>query len=368
VGRRTVIILCTIAFSVFTLFTITASSLTGLFYWRLLTGFGLGGAMPNAIALTSEYSPSRRRAIMVMIMFCGFSLGSALGGFFAAWLIPHLGWKGVFWVGGLLPLVLAPVLVVALPESIRLLAVRGAEDDRIRGLLKRINPNLSFAPGTRFTALEERHSGLAVRGLFLEGRSIGTCLLWMMFFMNLLNIYFLSSWLPTVINSAGISVQKAAIITALFQIGGCVATVSLGSLFDRLSPFLVLTLGYLCASFFIAFIGFCSSSAGLLVPVVFFAGFFIVGAQGGANALAAAFYPTALRSTGVGWALGIGRIGSIVGPWVGGLILSFEWKTSSLFLTAAAPALLSTAAAFIMAMRHPKLKAHGAANGEAEAG
>ena len=360
VGRKTVIIGSTLTFSAFTLCTLTADSLNSLLIWRFLTGLGLGGAMPNGIAMMSDYSPQRRRAQMVMVMFTGFSLGAALGGFFAAWLIPQLGWKGVFWVGGLLPLVLVPFLTAGLPESIRLLAVRGTEDNRIRALLKRINPQLTFPPGTKFTALEERRSGSAVGGLFHEGRAIGTCLLWVMFFMNLLNLYFLANWLPTVINSAGISAQNAALITALLQIGGCVATVSLGPLFDRLSPFVVLTVGYLCASVFIAFIGFSSTSAALLVPVVFGAGFFIVGSQGGANALSAAYYPTALRSTGVGWALGIGRIGSIVGPWVGGLILSFEWKTSSLFLTAAAPALLSSAAALIMAFRYPRLKPHGA--------
>ena len=348
VGRKVVIIACTIAFSVFSLLTITAGSLTGLLYWRLLTGFGLGGAMPNAIALTSEYSPARRRAIMVMIMFCGFSLGSALGGFFAAWLIPVMGWTGVFWVGGLLPLVLVPLFLLALPESIRLLAIKGGQDEKIRSILLRINDKLSFSPGTRFFAREGRLRGFAVRHLFRESRALGTILIWVMFFMNLLNLYFLASWLPTVIHSAGISMEKAAVITALLQIGGTIGTFSFGWFFDRLSPFGVLACAYFLAAFFIAGIGLAGSSVGLIVLTVFGAGFFIVGAQMGANAMTAGYYPTAIRSTGVGWALGIGRIGSIVGPWVGGLILSFEWKTSSLFFTAVVPALLAALAAFTM--------------------
>jgi len=353
VGRKTVIILCTLAFSLFTLLTITAGSLTSLFYWRLLTGFGLGGAMPNAIALTSEYSPRRRRAIMVMIMFCGFSLGSALGGFFAAWLIPLMGWTGVFWVGGLFPLLLVPILIFALPESIRLLALRGTEDDRIRDIFRRINVKLTFNPGTRFTAHEERLRGFAVRHLFRESRGIGTILLWVMFFMNLLNLYFLANWLPTVIHNAGISMEKSAAITSLLQIGGTIGTFSFGWLFDRLSPFRVLASAYFIAGFFVAGIGLSGSSVALIVLTVFGAGFCIVGAQMGANAMTAGYYPTAVRSTGVGWALGIGRIGSIIGPWVGGLILSFEWKTSSLFLAAGIPALLAALAAFIMAFRQP---------------
>jgi len=352
VGRKTVIILCTIAFSVFTLLTVTAHSLTGLFYWRLLTGLGLGGAMPNAIALTSEYSPSRRRAMMVMIMFCGFSLGSALGGFFAAWLIPVMGWTGVFWVGGLLPLLLVPLFLLALPESIRLLALKGGQDERIANVFRRINNKLSFAPGTRFFAPEGRLGGFAVRHLFRESRGLGTILIWVMFFMNLLNLYFLASWLPTVIHDAGISMEKSAVITSLLQIGGTIGSFSFGWFFDRLSPFRVLACAYFVAGFFIAAIGFVGTSIGLIILAVFWAGFFIVGAQMGANAMTAGYYPTSVRSTGVGWALGIGRIGSIVGPWVGGLILSFQWKTSSLFLTAVVPALLAAMAAFLMALLH----------------
>ena len=349
VGRKTIIVLCTVAFSVFSLLTITAHSLTSLFYWRLLTGFGLGGAMPNAIALTSEYSPLRRRAFMVMVMFCGFSLGSALGGFLAAWLIPAAGWTGVFWVGGLFSLLLVPVLIFALPESIRLLTLKGTEDIRIREILRRINRNLSFSPGTRFSAHEERLRGFAVRHLFLESRALTTILLWIMFFMNLLNLYFLANWLPTVIHNAGISIEKSAAITSLLQIGGIIGSFSFGWLFDRLSPFRVLAAAYFIAGLFVAGIGLAGASVGLIILTVFAAGFCIVGAQMGANAMAASYYPTAIRSTGVGWALGIGRIGSIIGPWLGGLILSFEWKTSSLFMTASIPALLAALAALTMA-------------------
>jgi AAHS family 4-hydroxybenzoate transporter-like MFS transporter len=364
VGRKAVIILCTIAFSVFTLLTITSSSLVSLFYWRLLTGFGLGGAMPNAIALTSEYSPHRRRAVMVMIMFCGFSLGSALGGFFAAWLIPVMGWTGVFWVGGLFPLLLVPFLILALPESIRLLALKGTEADRIRKILGRINATLTFGPGTTFAAHEGRLRGFAVRHLFRESRALGTILIWIMFFMNLLNLYFLASWLPTVIHNTGISMEKSAAITSLLQIGGTIGTFSFGWLFDRLSPFRVLASAYFVAGFFIAGIGMAGASVGLIILTVFGAGFCIVGAQIGANAMAAGYYPTAIRSTGVGWAPGIGRIGSIVGPWVGGLILSFEWRTSSLFLTAAIPALLAALAASIMAFQRSE---RAAVRGRAQA-
>lgn len=349
IGRKGVIIFCTLAFGVCTLLTVTSGSVKSLLFWRFVTGFGLGGAMPNAIALTAEYSPHRSRATMIMVMFCGFSLGSALGGIFAAQLISRFGWTGIFWLGGLLPLALAPLLVFALPESIRLLALRGREDGHIRNIFLRINPALRFGPESRFTAHEERLSGFAVRHLFRDARAVGTVLLWVMFFMNLLNLYFLANWLPTVINNAGLSVEMAMIITSLLQIGGMVGVLSLGWLIDRFSPFRVLAGAYLVAGFFIGCIGFSGSTIGFIIPAVFGAGFCIVGAQIGVNAMAAAFYPTSIRSTGVGWALGIGRIGSIIGPWVGGLILSLQWQTSSLFLTAVGPALCAALAAFIMA-------------------
>jgi AAHS family 4-hydroxybenzoate transporter-like MFS transporter len=347
-GRKVVILFSMLSFSIFTLCTVTAESMGSLLVWRFITGLGLGGAMPNAVALTSEYSPHRRRASLVMIMFCGFSLGAALGGVFAAELIPHFGWKGVFWLGGIVPLVLAPMVILSLPESIRLLALKGTKTEEVRKILARINAKLTFPPGTAFTAREERSSGFAVGQLFKESRALGTLLIWVMFFMNLLNLYFLASWLPTTINNAGIPVEKAALIASLLQIGGIVGVLSLGWLVDRLSPFPVLAGASMLAAIFIAGIGLSGSSVGLIILTVAGAGFCLVGGQIGATAMPAIYYPTTIRSTGVGWALGIGRAGSIVGPWVGGLILSLLWKTSSLFLIAACAALCSALAALLM--------------------
>ena len=175
--------------------------------------------------------------------------------------------------------------------------------------------------------------------------------------MNLLDLYFLANWLPTVINNAGIALETAVIVTTLLQIGGVAGAVSLGWLIDRRSPFHVLAAAYLAAGLLIAAIGMAGASLVLLVPAVFGAGFCIVGAQIGANALAAAFYPTAIRSTGVGWALGIGRIGSIIGPVVGGIILSLQWQTASLFAIGALPAVCAAAAALVMGRQ--QVTAHG---------
>jgi AAHS family 4-hydroxybenzoate transporter-like MFS transporter len=365
IGRKPVIIASVLWFGICTLLTITATSLDSLLWWRLLTGLGLGGAMPNAIALTSEYSPQRSRATMVMVMFIGFSLGSAIGGLIAAQFISKYGWTSVFWLGGLVPIALAPVLYFILPESIRLLALRGSEDNRIRALMARINPDLRLGEA-HFVISEEHPRGFTVMHLFTEGRARATILFWIMFFMNLLDLYFLANWLPTVINNAGLSVELAVITTSLLQVGGAVGVLVMARLMDRGNPYLVLGCAFFFAAILIASIGSAGSTVTLLIPAVFATGFCVVGAQIGSNALAATFYPTFIRSTGVGWALGIGRIGSIVGPVLGGLMLSAEWHTPTIFLIGAIPVLIASCAVIVMSQlpsskRHLEERAIGAA-------
>jgi AAHS family 4-hydroxybenzoate transporter-like MFS transporter len=344
VGRKKIIIFSTAAFGLGALATALVQDLNSLLVIRFLTGLGLGGAMPNTVAMTSEYNPQRRRATMVMIMFCGFSIGAALGGFLAADLIPRFGWRSVFIVGGIAPLLLLPVLVWRLPESVRFLATAGRAPERVAELLKRISPHSAFAPDAHFVVHEAHLAGIPVAHLFREGRTTATLLLWVVFFMSLLDIYFLANWLPTVLNDLGASVSEAVMIGSLLQVGGVVGTFALGSVIDRFS-FRALALVYFGAVFAVGAIGQLSHSAALVSIAIFAAGFCVVGGQIAANALAAAFYPTSVRSSGVGWALGIGRIGSIIGPLVGGMLLAAKWSTSAVFMTAAAAALCAALAA-----------------------
>jgi AAHS family 4-hydroxybenzoate transporter-like MFS transporter len=343
IGRKRIIVVSTTAFGVGTLLTAFASDTTTLLALRFLTGLGLGGAMPNAIALTSEFSPHRRRATMVMTMFCGFSVGAALGGLLAAALIPTFGWRSVFVVGGLAPLLYMPILAYALPESVRFLSLAGNNDERVREILGRAFPSRPLAAGTRFERSEAKPSGIPVVRLFREGRASATVLLWTVFFMSLLDLYFLSNWLPTVLNELGVSISTAASIGAMLQVGGVVGTLTLGTFIDRFS-FRALALTYGVACLAVAAIGYSDRSMALVTLSIFCAGFCIVGGQIASNALAAGYYPTALRATGVGWTLGIGRIGSIVGPLVGGALLAAQWSTPNLFVVAALPAALAALA------------------------
>jgi len=359
-GRRPILLVCVPLFGVMSLLTIAADSMTSLIALRFLTGLGLGGAMPNAIALTTEYAPKRSRATTVMFMFCGFSVGAALGGVAAAALIAHFGWKSVFVVGGVGPCLAFALLALRLPESIRFLVLRGDRGADVAATLSRIAPTLAMAPDDHFTVEEHKAEGFPVLQLFEERRAPFTLLVWLIFFMSLLDLYFMTTWLPTIIHDAGTPLDQAALITAMYQIGGTIGTLLLGRFFDRSSPFVALALTYVAASAFVVLIGATgTTSVAALVITVFGAGFFVVGGQIGANALTAAAYPTALRSTGVGWALGIGRIGSIVGPTIGGMLLALKWPTRHIFFAAALPVLVAALAAFFISRLDPARRTTG---------
>ena len=362
IGRKKIIIFSTLAFGLGALATAFVQDVNTLLAIRFLTGLGLGGAMPNAIAMTSEFSPHRRRATMVMIMFCGFSVGAALGGLLAAALIPHFGWRSVFVVGGTTPLLLAPILALKLPESVRFLALTGRANERVAQLLGFINPKVAFAPATRFVVREPELAGIPVLHLFKGGRTLATLLLWVVFFMSLLDLFFLANWLPTVLNDLGASVSLAVAIGSMLQVGGVVGTLALGSIIDRFS-FRALALVYFMGVFAVGAIGQFGHSAMFVTMAIFAAGFCIVGGQTAANALAAGLYPTSVRASGVGWALGIGRVGSIVGPLVGGALMTMKWSAGEVFVTAAGAALCAAAAAFSLSrLAGPRGSGKGVSN------
>ncbi len=347
VGRKAIIIFSTAAFGLGALATVLAHDIPTLLVIRFLTGLGLGGAMPNTVAMTAEYNPHRRRATMVMIMFCGFSIGAALGGMLAADLIPRFGWRSVFVVGGIAPLIMVPILMLRLPESVRFAATTGQAPERIASLLKLISPDSVFAPNTRFVVHETHLGGVPMVHLFREGRTAATLLLWVVFFMSLLDIYFLALWLPTVLNDLGATVSMAVLIGSMLQIGGVVGTFALGSVIDRFS-FRALALVYLVAVFAVAAIGQLGHAAIPVSLAIFAAGFCVVGGQIAANALTAGYYPTSVRATGVGWALGIGRVGSIIGPLVAGVLIDAKWSTGALFMAAAAAAACAALASLLL--------------------
>lgn len=357
-GRKPILILSVAFFGLTSLLSSFATDMTTLLVLRFLTGLGLGGAMPTTITLTSEYCPQARRASLVTLMFCGFTIGSALGGLVAAQLLATVGWRGILMIGGVLPLLLVPVLVFLLPESLRWLVLRGRDGSAIAA---KIAGGIAGA-GKAVPALsvsDVKLPGSPVSQLFRPGLIGGTLLLWTTFFMSLLIIYLLSSWLPTILNGAGHSLSQASFISSAFQIGGTAGAILLGRWMDRFRPHRVLALAYGAAALCIAAVGVATDNVPLLVLAVFGVGFGVSGSQVGANALAAAFYPTTSRATGVSWASAIGRSGSVLGSMVGGALLAAELSTQTIFLLLAVPALLAAVA--LLAMGRLQARAEPAA-------
>jgi AAHS family 4-hydroxybenzoate transporter-like MFS transporter len=338
-GRRPVLIVATAFFAACMLATSAVRTLDQLLVLRLVTGVGLGGIMPQAMALAGEYAPSRVRITVMMLVSCGFTVGAAAGGLVTAALVSALGWRSVFVVGGLVPLAIAAVMLAWLPESIWFLVLKRRGLERARGWLRRIDPAAPITETTELRVRESDHRGVTALQLFHDGRAAGTVLLWIINFTNLLNLYFLSQWLPTVLRDGGFTTSRAVLAGTLLQVGGVLGTLALGRLVDW-KGFRVLVVTFAVAAVAIVAIG--QSRAGpLLLAAIFVAGFCVIGGQPAVNSLAASYYPTALRSTGIGWSLGIGRFGSILGPVLGGYLIGLAWTPASLFGASAVPAAVS---------------------------
>ena len=343
IGRRPVLIGATLYFSVLTILTTQMTTLDGLLGIRFLAGIGLGGIMPNAVALVGEYSPKRSRVSIMLIVANGFTAGAAIGGVIASYLVPAFGWKSVFYAGGALPLVIGFSMLIWLPESLQFLVQQGRPKesrDRIGRWLKRIAPGMQMNDSVEFVLSEKKMSGVSFVRLFHQGRAGGTVLIWVVNFLNLLNLYFLAAWLPTVAAEAGFSPSTSILVGSTLQIGGTFGALALGWFIHRLGFVPVLVSCFTLACINIALIGHPGLSLMVLISVVFVTGIGIVGGQAGVNALSATYYPTDLRSTGIGAGLGVGRIGSIIGPTLGEYMRK-EWPVQELFYAAAIPALVA---------------------------
>ena len=334
IGRRPVLIGATILFGACMLLTAAASSVDQLMLARFVTGLGLGGVMGNAIALASEFSPSRRRATILMALSCGFTGGAIAGGLASAALVPAAGWRAVFILGGLVPMLIGLLMFRFLPESLQFALPRGRGTDVLARIAPDIDRDRVHVP------IADARSG-TVAGLFTDGRGLVTPILWMISFANLLNLFFLSSWLPMLALRMGFTAHVPVLLGTLLQLGGVAGALIMGPLIDRYGFRWVMTLGFAAACAAIALIGRPGMALPSLIALVLVAGIGVVGAQPAINTVAASLYPTGLRATGIGWSLGIGRIGAIVGPLAAAELIALHWSNQELFLAAAAPAALS---------------------------
>lgn len=338
-GRRPVLIATTGLFGLMCLLSGFSTSLEMLIGLRFLTGLGLGGAMPNAITLANEFSPAARRASLVTLMFCGFTVGMAAAGFIAAAIIPWLGWRAVLIIGGVVPLALVPILLLVLTESPRFLAIKGGGQSQIAVILARIAPDRVNGDAD-FYAVPAAASAPA-RQLFSARLIMGTLLLWVTFFMGLLVIFLVGNWLPLILTDMGADPTTAKLVTTGFHLGGAVGAIVIGRQMDRHRPTRVLAAGYVAAAISVAAVSLAGGLLPLIALAVFAAGFFMSGGQVGLNAFASSFYPTSARATGVAFANGVGRSGSILGSVIGGALVALGWQSDAIFILLAVPALIA---------------------------
>jgi MFS transporter, AAHS family, 4-hydroxybenzoate transporter len=364
IGRRRIIIAAAATFGVLSLFTARAGSMDMLMALRFLTGLGLGAAMPNLVAMANEYSPRRLKALTVVLVFAGFPFGAAIGGLCSAALAGAFGWRSVFVVGGVAPLLLALVMLRYLPESLPFLLSRQNARSRelaVSYLQQIAGPSVGaqLAPAS---STSSRLSTASVAQLFGGGRTASTLLLWTLQFCTLLIYYFFVSWLPTVLTAAGVQTRVAILVTVLLSCGAIVGGVTLGRFVDRSGSFRILFLSYVAAALVSLLIGFFNDSVAAAAVLVFLAGAFVGGAQLASYALAAALYPDHVRATGVGWAVGASRIGSIIGPLIGSALIARHLDTGALFSLLAIPAGVAACAAGLLARRLAGIKHQAAMN------
>ena len=353
IGRRPVILLCTALFALGSLATAAAGNWVTLLALRFITGIGLGGATPNLIALTAEFSPPRVRATMITTMFAGFPLGAAVGGYVSSHLIPAFGWQSVFLLGGFVPLVLLVALLGALPESPQFLSLRRPDDPRFAAVLARLCPGKSVS--TAAAGATPAGAVATTRERLLGGTRTGmTLLLWVAYFNSLLMIYFLMSWLPAAVRETGLPLDTAIISSVFLNVGGAIGGILLGRLADRFGAFRVLAAGYAIAGVSLLAVGPASHYVPALMTCVFVSGLFTIGGQTAMNAAATNLYPAAIRATALGTALAVGRIGSIVGPTAGGLLLATGWSVPAVFATVAIPALITCLSALLLTRKEPR--------------
>jgi AAHS family 4-hydroxybenzoate transporter-like MFS transporter len=349
-GRKRVLIASVLVCAVGSMLSASARSEGALLAWRFLTGLGIGAAMPNCTTLAAEFVPSRRRAMLSNMMFCGFPLGASSGGFLAAWLIPHFGWRSVFMVGGAAPLVLVAVLT-RLPESISFMAVRKWPAQKIRAALYWIagddaDADARIAAATGFRIAEKAPAGgkSPLKVILAPQYLTSTLMLWVTYFMGLVLFYLLTSWMPTLVRDAGYSVSRAAVATALFPLGGAIGAVCCGWLMDRMNATRVVGGAYFLTGILLLVLARSTHALGALMSATFLAGIAMNGAQSSMPVLAASTYPTAGRASGVSWMLGAGRMGAVVGAFGGGILMQAGYSMAEIIAMLAVVAMLAAAA------------------------
>jgi AAHS family 4-hydroxybenzoate transporter-like MFS transporter len=358
-GRKTSLILCNILFGVFTYWAAYATNLTELFWMGTIAGLGIGGVIPNVVAINAESAPRHLRATLAIIATGMVPIGGALAGFAAAALIPQYGWPVLFEIGGVAPIVFAVVAFFGMPESIKYMALHEGQRPKMERLIAAIRPDFKVPENARFVVEDEKQFPSSnPRYLFRNGLEVITPLTWLIFILNLMGYFFLISWTPTMLVAAAKASHTVAALTgAGLQVGGTVGALVLCWWLQR-QRFLAIAILFLIAIPVVAAIGYAGLwSTTALVAAAFLAGAVVLGIQSGINVVGALIYPTSLRAAGSGWQLGLGRFGAIIGPLAGSLLVALPIQ--QMYLFAAIPFALGAVVTFIIyALNKARLRAY----------
>lgn len=347
-GRKKTIMICVTLFSGFTFLGAFATNPVEFAILRFIAGLGIGGVMPNVVALMTEYAPKKIRSTLVAIMFSGYAIGGMTSALLGAWLVKDMGWQIMFLIAGI-PLLMLPIIWRFLPESLAFL-IKSGKEEQAKQIINKLLPTRDIHQNTQFVFNENIHHEAPVKALFQDGRAFSTFMFWIAFFMCLLMVYALGSWLPKLMLQAGYSLGASMLFLFALNIGGMVGAIGGGALADRFHLKPVITSMFVIGAAALILLGFNSPQI-VLYSLIALAGAATIGSQILLYTFVAQFYPTTVRSTGMGWASGIGRIGAIIGPVLTGALLTFELPHQMNFLAIAIPGVIAAFAIFLVNLK-----------------
>lgn len=337
-GRKKLLVMNLMGFGVFTLCAAVADNVNELMIFRFIAGLFMGGVMPQAVTMVTDYSPMRLNGRMVTLILSGFTIGAAIGGFLAAWVIPHYNWQAMMIIGGILPLILAVIAMLKLPESIGYKVLKNHPKAEIDAIIHKMAPD--FDTENKVFVLPKAKTNTVdnpVKTVVSPFYIMGSFLLWWSYASGLFVVYLLGSWLPMMSHEFGFSISEASLITAIYQLGGPIGCIACGYLMDKINPHVGLVLAYTIAIFFMIFIGEVGNNFMMYSMMCFFIGMWMNGANAGINGVSSAFYPVFARATGNSWMHGIGRLGAVASAFAGAYFLSLGWPASKIFLILCLP-------------------------------
>ena len=347
-GRKKTIMICVTLFSGFTFLGAFATNPVEFAILRFIAGLGIGGVMPNVVALMTEYAPKKIRSTLVAIMFSGYAIGGMTSALLGAWLVKDMGWQIMFLIAGI-PLLMLPIIWKFLPESLAFL-IKSGKEEQAKQIINKLLPTRDIHQNTQLVFNENIHHEAPVKALFQDGRAFSTFMFWLAFFMCLLMVYALGSWLPKLMLQAGYSLGASMLFLFALNIGGMVGAIGGGALADRFHLKPVITSMFVIGAAALILLGFNSPQI-VLYSLIALAGAATIGSQILLYTFVAQFYPTTVRSTGMGWASGIGRIGAIIGPVLTGALLTFELPHQMNFLAIAIPGVIAAFAIFLVNLK-----------------